>query len=198
MYFSPSKLAFINVSTAWPDCAEVTEVVYEEISAKVRARTHTLGASGNSPVAVPNPETPVATVDQVFQSRLQSLNSDYEFAIGQLHSTYPLSETISWTDQVREARAHNEWIASGADEGSAPETPFIDNLIAARAAGGITDTKNDLTVRIVMLHGLITPPFAQMTGIRHVAERALDAAKVSANAIEALNTVAWNFAPITE
>lgn len=186
MFFSIAKVAFINVA-AWSDCVKVDAAVYEDIMAKVSAGTHTLGADEQGPIAVPVVAT-VLTAEQVLQIRLNNLNNEYETATGLLRSGYPLSESISWGDQVRESK---ELLAAD-PEGAQPETPFIDALFSARA-DGIDETKISLAERIVYLHGQITPPFAALTGKRHVAERALNEALTEANPVDAINAVTWNF-----
>lgn len=180
-FFSPSKVALINVA-AWPDCVEVSDEVYKDLQAKLSARTHTLGEQDGQPVAIPVPVVE-ETVESVFNSQLVTLNLEYENVVTGLRSSYPLSEAISWADQVREAR---EILADPEVEGTA----FIDALHASRQAGGIEETKSELAQKVVGLHAILTPMIATVTGNRHVAERALEIAKEEG--ADKVKLVAWN------
>lgn len=188
MYYSPSRLAFINLSTpAWSDLRPVSAEVYKDISEKLAAGTHVLdNDEDGNPIAVEAPPKPEQTPDELFAVRMVELNQSYNRATNKLFSTYPLVETISWNDQTREAR---DLIAAITDDTPLPETPFLTNLHSRRVAGGIEESLEQLARRVIELHGIITPPFADITGKRHLAERQLQTAKTAPDAIDALNAV---------
>ena len=194
MYFSPSQKGFFS-DVAFPDCFEVSRDIHNTVMDKVReGKVIDVDVDGY-PIAV-DPAKPVVveTIDSVYNARLNKLNEAYETAAAKLKYTYPTTETDTWYMQLNEAVAYKTW-QQGGSVGQPPATPFLTILLAGRQEGGVPGDMADLVARVLGLNGIYIPLLAQITAIRHVADKALKAAKAVGD-IPALKLVTWDFVSV--
>ncbi|MNP89148.1 hypothetical protein D3C85_15510 [compost metagenome] len=196
-YFSPVDLAFNYGASIWEVAIEITDEAHALLMNDL-GNGYTLEVDENGfPYSVP-PEVPLPQrpITEVFVELGTALNCDYEAAVKYLRSTYPLSEAITWTTQIEEARAITAWLADNPTLtiGDMPVdvAPFLYDLNASRVALGYPSDLEHLTQRVIENNALFTPALTHATAIRHVSEKALKDA-VELNDIEALNAVTWSF-----
>lgn len=196
-YFSPSERVFNYAASIWEDGVEVSDEVHAQIM-KDLCNGYTIDADGNGfPVSVPPLEPlPELPIGQVFTKCLAKLNNDYELAIRYIKSTYPLSEAISWSIQVNEAKAVVQWQADNPtltiNDIPVDLAPFLYSLSADRMALGYPNDMAHLASRVITNDALFTPAFTKVTAIRHVTERAMLTA-VELEDVVALKAVTWSF-----
>ena len=196
-YFSPSERVFNYGASIWVDAVEVSDTAHAQIM-KDLCNGYTIDVDGNGfPVTVPPLEPlPEIPIGQVFTKRLAKLNNDYELAIKYIKSTYPLSEAISWSIQLNEAKAVVQWQADNPtltiNDIPVDLAPFLYSLSADRMALGYPNDMAHLASRVITNDALFTPAFTKVTAIRHVTERAMLTA-VELEDVVALKAVTWSF-----
>ncbi|MNZ54932.1 hypothetical protein D3C78_728450 [compost metagenome] len=196
-YFSASAMVFNYGASIWADGVEVSDETYSALMTYLN-KGYTLAADENGypygiPPAVPPPEP---TIQEVFAKRLDLLNNDYERAVEYLKSTYPRSETITWTLQLAEARKIFRWLNENPtltiDDLPADVAPFLSSLSARRDLEGVPGGLLHLAERVITNDGIFTPALADVTGIRHGIERNMYLA-VDADNIAQLEAITWVF-----
>lgn len=113
--------------------------------------------------------------------RLEQLNTDFTAAMTTLQGTWPTMEIQTWTLQAEEAK---QWTA--ADTADKPLTPFLTSLYEKRVALGWSEPFADFVARVLVNSVTYTTASANYLAIRHVAERAINAATDP-------STVTWSF-----
>ncbi len=194
MYFSPSAKQFFD-SQVVPDAFEVTNEIHNYILDQLRLGKVIDVDQDGMPIAVtPVRPTQPETVESVYLDQLRKLNEAYETAANQLKFTYPTTETDTWYMQFNEAITYKQWMVTGS-VGEPPSTPFLSILLASRQEGGVPGDMADLVARVLGLNAIYTPLLARLTGMRHVADKALKVAK-AVDDIAALKLVSWDFMSI--
>lgn len=191
MYFSAAKLAFINLPDFWPDLIEVSDAVHNQILDEMSGGAVLSVDENGLPITIPAPSEPELSLEQLVSNKCFRLNSEYEEAVTQLRDTYPFAETTTWPVQIDEAKAYDAWRKAGR-EGTAPLTPFLSDLTAARTAQGVGDGLEDLINRVLANDSIYSPAISYLTATRHAAEKALLMAK-SLNSMETVKSIMWSF-----
>lgn len=192
MYFSAAKLAFINLPTIWPDVIEVSDALHNQIMDEVSSGAVLSVDENGLPVTIPKPPEPELSLEQLVSNTCFKLNTEYEEAVDKLRDTYPFAETTTWPVQIAEAKTYDAWRNAGS-EGTAPLTPFLSDLTAARTAQGVGNGLVDLIDRVLANDSIYSPAIAYLTATRHATEKALLMAKSLGN-IETVKTITWSFA----
>lgn len=110
-----------------------------------------------------NPPTAAELLDRAQEQAIQRINADYTAEAAPLIKDYPEVEQKSWLAQEREARAYLAWHSD--QQGAAPETPVLDNILTGRNGGGGTESLHELSVAVIDNANAFTA-FQQLTGKR--------------------------------
>jgi hypothetical protein len=196
-YFSKRNKVFNQTHNLWQDGVAVTDEEYNQIIADLENGYSLSNLANGKPVTIP-PSTPVEKMGlfDLLLLRTGELNLDYENIIQDLKSTYPLSEAITWTVQLQEAKAIDEWLE--ANPGSSIEDiprdvcPFLYDLSNARDGVGVPGGLGHLKQRVLENDALFAPAMAHLTAQRHALERQLYDMFNNSDRT-GLETMTWNF-----
>ncbi|WP_208825608.1 hypothetical protein [Pseudomonas luteola] len=135
------------------------------------------------PVTAPEipAETPAPSLDELKAMRKVELNQDYSAAMARLQIGWPTYEILTWPTQAEEAKAWN-----AAPDDAKPATPFLTALYETRSGLGLDESFADLIGRVTANDKGYTAAVATLTGIRHVAEKNIEASDDPAS-------VSWSF-----
>jgi hypothetical protein len=176
----------------WPGSVEVSDALHNQILSETAAgRVLSVDEDGH-PVTVAKPAEPELPFEQLVSNTFFQLNADYEHAVTLLRDTYPFAETTTWPVQIAEAKTYDAWRNAGS-EGTAPLTPFLSDLTAARTAQGVGNGLVDLIDRVLHNDSIYSPAVAFLTATRHATEKALLMAH-ALNDIDTVKTMTWSFA----
>ena len=117
-------------------------------------------------------------------AKIAEINAAYTAAAAPLIKEYPEVEQQSWTEQNREARAYLAW--DEGQEGDAPATPVLDNILLGRNGEDGTETLAELCEAVLDNAEQFTA-FQQLTGKRQRLVKAVRAAE----AVEEVNAINW-------
>ncbi|QKS24175.1 hypothetical protein [Vreelandella titanicae] len=129
---------------------------------------------------------PTATeiLNEVKARKIQEINAAYTAEAQPLIKEYPLVEQQSWTAQNTEARAYLAWHAD--QQGAAPGTPVLDNILMGRNGETGTETLQQLCLAVIENAEMFTQ-FQQLTGKRQRLVKAVRAAE----AVEEIELISW-------
>lgn len=130
------------------------------------------------------PKTPAELLADAQAAKITEINDAYSAEAEPLVRDYPEIEQQSWTEQNREARAYLEWLDN--QEGDAPATPVLDNILIGRNGEDGTETLAELCDAVVNKANQFTL-FQQLTGKRHRLVKAVR----SAETVAAVNAIEW-------
>ena len=117
-------------------------------------------------------------------AKIAEINAAYTAAAAPLIKDYPEVEQQSWTEQNREARAYLDWHET--QEGDAPATPVLDNILLGRNGEDGAETMPELCTAVIGNAEQFTA-FQQLTGRRQRLVKAVRAAETD----EAANAISW-------
>lgn len=117
-------------------------------------------------------------------AKIAEINAAYTAAAAPLIKEYPEVEQQSWTEQNREARAYLAWDED--QEGDAPATPVLDNILLGRNGENGTETLKELCEAVLNNADKFTQ-FQQLTGRRQRLVKAVRAAET----VEGKNAINW-------
>lgn len=124
---------------------------------------------------------PLKTLEEQRQERKQELSRDYSAAMARLQTGWPTYEVLTWPTQAEEAKAWNV-----APDDAKPATPFLTALYETRQSLGLDEPFAGLVGRVTANDKGYTAAVAALTGIRHVAEKNIEASNDPAS-------VSWSF-----
>jgi len=127
------------------------------------------------------PPTDAKKLADAQASKIREINDGYTAEAQPLIKEYPEIEQQSWVAQNSEARAYLAWHDD--QQGDAPATPVLDNILAGRNGEDGTETLQDLCLAVVDNADRFTQ-FQQLTGRR---QRLVKTAEM----IEEINAVWW-------
>ena len=117
--------------------------------------------------------TAAEILNDVKARKVQEINDAYTAEAQPLIKEYPLVEQQSWTAQNTEARAYLAWHAD--QQGTAPGTPVLDNILMGRNGETGTETLQQLCLAVIENAEMFTQ-FQQLTGKRQRLVKAVWAA----------------------
>lgn len=192
MYFDPHSKEFYNTRIS-QDCVQLSSERFQTLlAARRQGKIIIVDVDTGEVIATDPPpvEIPPESLEMVFHRRMNDLGSEYEVAFSAIRSTYPAAESTTWDRQATEAELYHAWVEGGR-VGTAPPTPFIDDLNTYRTKYGVGSGKDDLVERILNNSAAFRPAIANITAARHAAEKALNAAFIAQD-MTALKAVGWN------
>ena len=119
------------------------------------------------------PKTEAEKLADAQAAKIKEINDVYSEQAEPVIKDYPEIEQQSWTEQNREARAYLAWLDD--QEGEAPETPVLDNILTGRNGDSGTETLAELCEAVVSNADRFTL-FQQLTGKRQRLVKAVRAA----------------------
>lgn len=192
MFFSPSRLAFINVRIEnWTDLVEVEPGRYQEVSALLAAGTHHLGADPETgqPIAIENPppETPVFTADQALQMQIQQMQFHFENATIINRGNLTTAEVEVMGSRIAELQLYV------ADQQNAV-TPQLDLIWSSilEVNPDSTETKTSVAARLLAQYTAYRDVLARLSGVRDDAETRMRIQHATGDA-DAVFAVTWDF-----
>ncbi|RUR52681.1 hypothetical protein [Vreelandella populi] len=130
------------------------------------------------------PKTPAELLADAQAAKIKEINDAYTAQAQPLIKDYPEIEQQSWTEQNREARAYLAWYDD--QQGDAPETPVLDNILTGRNGDSGTETLQELCLAVVDNADMFTQ-FQQLTGRRQRLVKAVRAA----GTVEEVAAISW-------
>lgn len=197
MFFTPSRKSLSNLALSEDSVLLQADKVEEILNGLSNGKILDADIEGNPVLkdAVQKKTQEEVFADLTLNNRLaiqlNRLNADYDKAVAFLNADYPEAETHTWTLQVSEARAYQNWIVSGR-MGKKPPAPFLECLVEGRNAAGVEGDLADLVGRVLHNDGVYSPALAGFTAYRHGIEKQLKTAVHLADE-EAFNAIEWYF-----
>ena len=130
------------------------------------------------------PKTTAQRLAEAQAAKIAEINNAYIAEAEPLVREYPEIEQQSWTEQNREARAYLEWLDN--QEGDAPATPVLDNILIGRNGEDGTETLAELCEAVVNNAERFTL-FQQLTGKRQRLVKAVRGAETE----EGVTGIQW-------
>ena len=130
------------------------------------------------------PKTDAQRLAEAQAAKIAEINNAYIAEAEPLVREYPEIEQQSWTEQNREARAYLEWLDN--QEGDAPATPVLDNILIGRNGEDGTETLAELCEAVVNNAERFTL-FQQLTGKRQRLVKAVRGAETE----EGVTGIQW-------
>mgnify|MGYP001222338088 CR=1 FL=1 len=130
------------------------------------------------------PKTTAQRLAEAQAAKIAEINDAYSAEAEPLVREYPEIEQQSWTEQNREARAYLEWHT--AQQGDAPATPVLDNILIGRNGEDGTETLAELCEAVVSNAERFTL-FQRLTGRRQRLVKAVRGAET----VAALDGIEW-------
>ena len=130
------------------------------------------------------PKTPVELLSDAQAAKIAEINDAYTAAAKPLVKDYPEVEQQTWALQDAEAKAYLAWFED--QQGGAPATPVLDQILAGRNGEDGTETMHELCIAVRGNAEMFTQ-FQQLTGRRQRLVKAVRAA----DTVEAVDVVEW-------
>ena len=130
------------------------------------------------------PKTPAELLADAQAKKIREINDAYTAEAQPLIKDYPEIEQQSWVAQNSEARAYVAWHDD--QQGVAPVTPVLDNILAGRNGDGGEETLQELCLAVIENSDMFTQ-FQQLTGRRQRLVKAVRAAET----IEEVSAISW-------
>lgn len=130
------------------------------------------------------PKTLEELLAEARAKKIAELNGAYEKEAASLVHEYPEVERNSWSEQKREAEAYLSWDKD--QQGDAPETPVLDNILIGR--NGETGTETLVELCEAVLDNVVRfTQFQQLTGKRQRLVKLVRGAPT----VEAVEAISW-------
>lgn len=130
------------------------------------------------------PKTLAELLADAQASKIREINDAYTAEAQPLIKDYPEIEQQSWVAQNSEARAYLAWYDD--QQGDAPATPVLNNILAGRNGEEGEETLQELCLAVVDNADRFTQ-FQQLTGRR---QRLVKAVKAS-ETVEEVSAISW-------
>ena len=109
------------------------------------------------------PKTAAELLAEAQAKKIKEINDAYTAAAKPLVKDYPEIEQQTWSLQDAEAKAYLGWFEG--QQGDAPATPVLDQILAGRNGDGGTETMHDLCLAVRGNSDMFTQ-FQHLTGRR--------------------------------
>ncbi|RUR51536.1 hypothetical protein [Vreelandella populi] len=140
--------------------------------------------SASQPTWFTPPKTAAEKLADAQAAKIEQINGAYTAQVRPLIKDYPEIEQQTWIAQEAEARAYMAWHAD--QQGNAPATPVLDNILAGRNGDNGSETLQELSLAVLANADMFTRA-QQLTGKRQRLVKQVREAK----ALEALDGITW-------
>lgn len=130
------------------------------------------------------PKTPAELLAEAQAAKIREINAAYTEQVQPLIKDYPEIEQKTWLAQESEATAYLAWYDD--QQGDAPATSVLDNILAGRNGDDGTETMQELCLAVRENADMFTQA-QQLTGKRQRLVKAVRAAEM----VEAVNAIQW-------
>ncbi|MGE6778257.1 hypothetical protein ACQKFL_11520 [Vreelandella titanicae] len=130
------------------------------------------------------PKSAAEKLAEAKAAKIKEINDAYTAQAQPLIKEYPNVEQQTWALQDAEAKAYLAWHDD--QQGDAPATPVLDQILAGRNGDDGTETQHDLCLAVVENADMFTQ-FQQLTGRRQRLVKAVRAAETE----DAAKAVSW-------